>query len=60
MPLWKSMYIWINDIEVYTIEIITINLRMTLHGSCCNVRCDILVKYEKQVFAIFVLQRHAN
>ena len=54
------MYIWINDIEVYTFEIITINLRMTLHGSCCNVRCDILVKYEKQVFAIFVLQRHAN
>ena len=49
------MYIWINDIEVYTIEIITINLRMTLHGGCYNVRfsCDIWVKYEKQGFAIF-------
>ena len=47
------MYIWINDIEVYTIEIITINLRMTLRGGCYNVRCEIWVKYEKKVFAIF-------
>ena len=47
------MYIWINDIEVYTVEIITFNPRMTLHGDCYNVRCDIWVKYEKQVFAIF-------
>ena len=56
----KNMYIWINDIEVYTIEIITISRRMTLHGDCYNVRCDIWVKYEKQVFAIYFLQRHAN
>ena len=54
------MYIWINYIEVYTIEIITINLRMTLYGGCYNVRYDIWVKYEKQVFAIFFLQRHIN
>ena len=61
MPLWKSMYSWINDIEDYTIEIITINLRMTLHGGCYNVRFDIWVKYEKQVFAVFFfLQRHVN
>ena len=51
------MCIWINDIEVYTIEIITINLRMTFDGGRYNVRCDIWVKYEKQVFAFFFLTK---